>query len=166
MAPSPMTATSADLSIRSFANLQPYQVPVNSTMNLEIPARVVEFLKLPNPAVVACIRPDGFPMTVATWYEWRDGLILLNMDERRSRLRWMRDNPNVSLTVLGEDWYRHVSLWGSVVKFAIDADLADFDSLSRHYRGHPYANRSAKRVSAWIEPNGWHGWDDSGELSS
>jgi PPOX class probable F420-dependent enzyme len=135
-------------------------------MGLAVPARVVEFLKQPNPAVVACIRPDGFPMTVATWYEWRDGLILLNMNESRSRLVWMRANPKVSVTVLGKDWYRHVSLWGSIVRIVDDIDLADIDSLSRRYRGKPFANRTAKRVSAWIEPHGWHGWDDGGELAS
>lgn len=135
-------------------------------MDIELPPQVIEFLKQPNPAVVGCIRPDGFPMTVATWYEWREGLILLNTDASRSRLSWMRVNPKVSLTVLDGDWYRHVSLWGSIVKIADDADLADIDSLSRRYGGRPFANRQAKRVSAWFEPSGWHGWDDKGELAS
>lgn len=133
---------------------------------LKLPPRVDEFLKRPNPAVIACIRPDGFPMTVATWYDWHDGLILVNMHESRSRLRWMRKNPRVSVTVLGEDWYRHVSLFGSVVTIADDVTLADIDRLSRRYTGKAFANRAAKRVSAWIEPKGWHGWDDDGELSS
>jgi PPOX class probable F420-dependent enzyme len=127
---------------------------------------VIEFLNKPNPAVIASIRPDGFPMTVATWYDWQDGLILVNMRDSRSRLRWMRLNPKVSLTVLDENWYRHVSLYGNVVKIADDVDLRDIDRLSRRYGGAPFANRAAKRVSAWIEPVGWHGWDDSGELAS
>lgn len=105
-------------------------------------------------------------MTVATWYDWQDGRILVNMRDVRSRLRWMRANPRVSLTVLGEDWYRHVSLFGSVIKIIDDVTLADIDRLSRRYTGKPFANRAAKRVSAWIEPKGWHGWDDEGELSS
>ena len=88
----------------------------------KLPAKVEEFLQKPNPAVIACIRPDGFPMTVATWYDWQDGLILVNMHEGRSRLRWMRTNPRVSLTVLGHDWYRHVSLFGSVVTIADEVD--------------------------------------------
>ncbi|MDQ6876711.1 MAG: pyridoxamine 5'-phosphate oxidase family protein [Candidatus Dormibacteraeota bacterium] len=133
---------------------------------LVLPPAVDEFLKRPNPAVIAAIRPDGFPMTVATWYDWQDGLILVNMAEQRSRLRWMRSNPKVSLTALDQDWYRHVSLFGSVVRFVNDVKLADIDHLSRRYTGKAYANRSAKRVSAWIEPKGWHGWDDDGELSS
>jgi hypothetical protein len=128
-------------------------------------------------------------MTVATWYDWEDGLILVNMHERRSRLRWMRANPNVSLTALGQeggasgsgsarpdaprgdvphqlDWYRHVSLYGSVIRFADDSALADIDRLCLRYTGKPFSNRNAKRVSAWIEPHGWHGWDDGGEVAS
>jgi PPOX class probable F420-dependent enzyme len=133
---------------------------------LELPPRVDEFLKRPNPAVVACVRPDGYPMSVATWYDWQDDLILVNMHESRSRLRWMRSNPKVCVTVLDQDWYRHVSLFGSVVKIVDDMTLADIDRLCRRYTGKAFANRAAKRVSAWIEPKGWHGWDDDGELSS
>jgi PPOX class probable F420-dependent enzyme len=131
-----------------------------------LPAAVDEFLKLPNPAVIATIRPDGFPMSVATWYDWKDGQILVNMHESRSRLGWMRLNPRVGVTILGEDWYRHVSLYGSIVRIAADADLSGIDRLSLHYTGKPFAKRSAKRVSAWIEPMGWHVWDEEGELSS
>ena len=126
----------------------------------------MEFLKRPNPAVIAFIRPDGYPMSVATWYDWEDGLILVTMHERRSRLRWLRANPKASLTTLGDDWYRHVSLYGSVVRFADDSNLADIDRLCLRYTGKPFSNRNAKRVSAWIEPHGWHGWDDEGEVAS
>jgi PPOX class probable F420-dependent enzyme len=134
---------------------------------LELPPPVIEFLKKPNPAVIGCIRPDGFPMTVATWYDWEAGLILVNMHEGRSRLRWMRTNPKVSLTALGDrHWYRHVSLKGSVIRFADDSSLADIDRLCLRYTGKPFSNRRAKRVSAWIEPHGWHGWDDTGEVAS
>lgn len=133
---------------------------------LELPPAVVGFLKRPNPAVIACIRPDGYPMTVATWYDWDDGLILVNMHESRSRLRWLRANPKASLTALGKDWYRHVSLYGAVVRITDDVDLADIDRLCLRYTGKPFSNRNAKRVSAWIEPHGWHGWDDEGEVAS
>ena len=171
---------------------------------------MVDFLKRPNPAVIAFIRPDGFPMSVATWYDWEDGLILVNMHEGRSRLRWLRANPKASLTALGggapgagsarpdaprgdvppqqrgapgagsarpdaprgdvppqrDDWYRHVSLFGTVARFADDTALADIDRLCLRYTGKPFSNRRAKRVSAWIEPHGWHGWDDEGVVAS
>ena len=133
---------------------------------LTLPSEVEEFLKLPNVAIIASIRPDGFPMTVATWYDWEDGRLLVNMDAKRARLRWMRSNPKVSLTIFDDDWYRHVSIFGTAVSFEDDPELADIDRLSRRYGGKPFRNRKAHRVSAWIQPAGWHGWDPSGRLSS
>ena len=132
----------------------------------ELPAQVDAFLRKPNAAVIGVVRPDGFPMTVVTWYDWEDGRVLVNMNESRKRLQWIRRDPKVSLTVFDDDWYRHVSLWGEVVEINEDRDLADIDRLARRYTGRAFGNRTGRRVSAWIEPRGWHGWDDSGELAS
>ncbi len=123
-------------------------------------------MKRPNVAVIATVRPDGFPMSVATWYDWEDGRILVNMAAGRARLGWMRATPKVSLTIFDDDWYRHVSVFGTVVSIVEDADLADIDRLAMRYTRKPFRNRKAHRISAWIEPKGWHGWDPSGELSS
>jgi PPOX class probable F420-dependent enzyme len=131
-----------------------------------MPSEVQEFLRKPNAAVIAVIRPDGYPMTVATWYDWDAGRVLVNMHADRARLRWMRTNPNVSLTFFDEDWYTHVSLYGRVVRIEDDDDLAGIDRLSLRYTGRAFRNRSARRVNAWIEPVGWHGWDPAGTLSS
>ena len=81
-----------------------------------IPPQFVEVLKRPNPAVLAAVRADCSPMTVATWYLWDDaGRVLLNLDSSRKRLAYLRTNPRVSLTVLdGDNWYRHVTVEGSV----------------------------------------------------
>ena len=123
-------------------------------------------MRKPNAAVIAAVRPDGFPMTVATWYDWDAGRIFINMHARRARLRWMRDNPKVSLTVFAESWYTHVSLYGNVVSIEDDTDLSGIDRLSVRYGGMPFRNRTARRVNAWIDPVGWHGWDPAGDLSS
>ena len=113
----------------------------------------------PNPAVVGTVRPDGTPNTVATWYLWEDGRALVNMDEGRRRLGYLRIDPRVSLTVLdGEQWYRHISLRGRVALHD-DPDLADIDRISRHYTGNPYAQRDRGRVSAWIAVDSWHAWN-------
>jgi len=120
---------------------------------------VDEFLSRPNPAVVATLRPDGSPHTAATWYDWEDGRVLLNMAETRLRLGFLRRDPRAALTVLDEgSWYRHVSLLGRVVSIEDDVDLADIDRLARRYTGRDYRSREQKRVSAWLEPDRWHGW--------
>jgi PPOX class probable F420-dependent enzyme len=123
------------------------------------PELVDEFLRRPNAAVMGCLRPDGYPMTVVTWYDWEDGRVLINMDEKRSRLGWIRENPRVSFTVFDEDWYRHVSFTGDVISTHRDPDLIDIDRLASRYTGKPFWNRKARRVSAWIEPRAWHVWE-------
>jgi PPOX class probable F420-dependent enzyme len=123
------------------------------------PPGVDGFLRRPNAAVIASVRPDGYPMTVVTWYDWDGEQVLVNMARERSRLGWMRANPRVSLTVFDEDWYRHVSFTGDVVSFRDDPELVDIDRLAMRYNGKPYWNRNAKRVSAWIKPRAWHVWE-------
>jgi len=127
--------------------------------HVPVPADVDEFLTRPNAAVVATLRPDGSPHTAATWYDWEDGRVLLNMEDTRLRLGYMRRDPRVALTVLAEDgWYRHVSLLGRVVSIEDDETLADIDRLAIRYTGRPFRTRDRKRVSAWMEPERWHGW--------
>ncbi len=125
-----------------------------------IPPEIEEFLRKPNPAVVATIRPDGSPHSVATWYDWVDGLILLNMAATRARLGHIRRDPRVSLTVLDEDsWYSHVTLTGVVERIEDDPELADIDRLALRYQGNRFRNREAARVSAWMRCEHWYRWD-------
>jgi PPOX class probable F420-dependent enzyme len=126
---------------------------------LPFPDHVRELLARPNPAVVATLRSDGHPVTVATWYLLDGDRILLNMDHTRVRLGHLRRDPRLGLTVLDESgWYTHVSLVGRVAELYDDTDLADIDRLSAHYGGGPYPNRRSPRVSAWMEVQRWHGW--------
>jgi len=125
-----------------------------------VPPEIEAFLREPNPAVVATLHADGSPHTVATWYDWVDGLILLNMDATRARLGHLRRDPRVSLTVLGKDsWYSHVSLEGVVDRLVDDTELADIDRLALRYTGNPFRNRAGKRVSAWVGVERWDEWE-------
>lgn len=129
-----------------------------------LPAQVIDLLKQPNPAVMATVAADGRPVTVATWYLLEDdGRVLLGLDATRARLKHLRKDPRVSLTVLASDWYTHVSLQGRVVSITDDVGLKDIDRLSRHYTGNAYGNRESPRVSAQVEIERWHGWGAHGE---
>ena len=124
-----------------------------------LPPHLQEVLAKQNPAVIGTVRPEGTPHTVATWYLWEDGRALVNMDEGRRRLEYLRKDPQVSLTVLDEEsWYRHITLRGRAT-LADDDGLADIDRLSTHYMGNPYSQRDRRRVSAWIEVERWHAWN-------
>ena len=124
-----------------------------------LPPEAQALLRKPNPCVMATLRSDGTPVSTPTWYLWEDGRVLINMDEGRVRLRHLRRDPRVTLTVLDSDnWYTHVTLIGRVAEMRDDEDLADIDRLSRHYGGDAYPNRERGRVSAWVEVERWHGW--------
>jgi PPOX class probable F420-dependent enzyme len=124
-----------------------------------LPEAAVTMLAKPNPAVIATLRPDGQPVSTATWYLWDNGRVLVNMDEGRKRLEHMRNDPRVTLTVLdGSDWYTHISIIGRVTEMREDTDLADIDRLASHYLGKQYPERDRGRISAWISIERWHGW--------
>jgi PPOX class probable F420-dependent enzyme len=124
-----------------------------------LPEDAVAMLRKPNPAVIATLRPDGQPVSTATWYLWDDGRVLINMDEGRKRLEHLRNDSRVSLTVLDADnWYSHTTLIGHVSDIRDDDEFTDIDRLARHYLNRAYPQRDRRRVSAWIEIDRWHGW--------
>jgi PPOX class probable F420-dependent enzyme len=124
-----------------------------------LPDDAVAMLEKANPAVITTLRPDGQPVATATWYLWEQGRVLVNMDEGRKRLDYVRNDPRVSLTVLAEgSWYTHVSIIGRVAELREDEGLTDIDRLARHYLGKQYPTRDRRRFSARIEIDRWHGW--------
>lgn len=125
-----------------------------------MPPRVLDLLRRPNPCVMATLAADGRPVTVATWYLLEDdGAVLLGLDATRARLKHLRRDPRVSLTVLAaDDWYTHVSLQGRVGPITEDVGLQEIDRLSTHYTGSPYPDREHPRVAVRLQVERWHAW--------
>jgi PPOX class probable F420-dependent enzyme len=124
-----------------------------------VPAEVAELLAKPRLAVIATVRPDGAPHATATWYDWEDGRVLLNMADTRRRLEHLRRDPRAALTVMTDgEAFDHVSLLGRVVSIEPDGDLRDIDRLAMRYTGKPFGTRDQPRFSAWLEPERWHTW--------
>ena len=124
-----------------------------------LPPDVLDFLRAAHPCVIASNRPDGQPVSVATWYLLEDdGRILVNMDRRRRRLSYLEADPRVSLTMLATDWYTHVSVQGRMTDLGPDPELSGIDRLSTHYTGRPYGVRNRERVNGWVVVESWHGW--------
>ena len=60
--------------------------------------------------------------------------MLVNMDSTRMRLKHMRRDPRVSVTVMdGAAWYRQVTLFGRVAEIRDDPEFKDIDRLSLRY---------------------------------
>jgi hypothetical protein len=82
------------------------------------------------------------------------------MDASRARLRYIRANPAVAITIFDvDDMYRSATLFGRVVKLYDDVGLADIDSVSQHYLGTPYPDHSQPRVTALVQVERWAFWD-------
>ena len=60
---------------------------------------------------------------------------MLSMSEDSHRLRHLQSDPRLSLSVLGDDWYSHVSFLARAVESRPDTDFADIDVLSMRYEG-------------------------------
>ncbi|GAA0895716.1 pyridoxamine 5'-phosphate oxidase family protein [Pseudonocardia zijingensis] len=125
-----------------------------------LPTEIERFVRAPRPAVIGTVRADGSPWTTATWYDWRDGRVVISMVAGAPRHRNLLDRPAVAMTVLGEDWYDHVSLRGRVTELRDDPELTDLDALSRRYVGTPYGKRELSCVTAFVEIDRWHTWGD------
>lgn len=122
----------------------------------------VELMVAANPAVLATVRKDGSPHTVAVWFDWVDERVLLNMDANRKRLRNIEANPAVSLSILdGENWLRQLTLRGPAT-LEPDDGLVTVDRLARRYIGTDYPIRDRPRVTAWLRPEHWFLWDARG----
>jgi PPOX class probable F420-dependent enzyme len=127
-----------------------------------LPSGLEDFLAKPLPAVVATLRENGTPVTAATWYEWIDGRAMLSMSASGPRIRNIRRDPRVALTVLGEDWYAHVSLLGRAVEVREDTGFEDLDRLSMRYLGRPYSRKDHVVVTVFVEVDRWHTYGDPG----
>ena len=127
-----------------------------------LPAHLQVFLAGPHPAVVATLRDDGSPVSAASWYRFDKGSIFLSVSATGQRLRHVRRDPRVALTVLGDSWYTHVSLLGTVVEISEDADFSLVDALARHYTGEPYPNHDAPGFVLRAEVERWHSFGEPG----
>ncbi len=123
-----------------------------------VPERLDAFLRGPQPAVIATLRADGAPVSVATWYLWQGDRFLLSMDRNGPRARNLARDPRVSMTVLGDDWYDHVSVRGRAVELRRDEDAVDIDAISHHYRGRPYPRTDVgfDPLTAVVVVDSWH----------
>jgi PPOX class probable F420-dependent enzyme len=127
-----------------------------------LPPEADLLLRKANPAVIATLREDGSPHTAVTWYYWDGRRFLVNMDEARARLKHMRRDPRVSLSIMdGAEWYRQVTIFGRVVEIRDDPEFKDIDRLCLRYTRRQFQNRLRARISALIEPVGWYGWEGS-----
>ena len=85
-----------------------------------LPPVLDALLAEPNPCVIATLKPDGTPNSVACWYLWADGRILVGMDNTSPRARNIRNYLRAADRPRRGGWLRQVSLSGRVTALQHD----------------------------------------------
>jgi PPOX class probable F420-dependent enzyme len=88
--------------------------------------------------VAAAVRPDGSPHQTVVWVDYDGENVLFNTAEGRAKPRYIRANPDVSLTVVDpENPYRWISVSGPA-ELTAEGAREHIDKLSHKYRGRDY----------------------------
>jgi PPOX class probable F420-dependent enzyme len=123
---------------------------------MELPADVLALLRAPSICYLATTMPDGSPQVTQVWVDTDGTDVVINTVEGHQKLRNIRRDPRVALTV--SDPARpsaYVQIRGSVVEATTDGAREHIDRLSHKYLGRPYPDfggAGGRRVLLRIAP--------------
>ena len=114
---------------------------------------VQALLSRPNFAHLSTLMPDGSPNTTPVWIDVRDHRILIASGESSLKVRNLRRDPRLALSVIDfHDPYEEVQIRGRVIEFREDSKFEIMDEISRKYIGKEFPFRNPEgRVAIVIE---------------
>lgn len=126
-------------------------------MSSELPPQALELLRKPVLAHVATVMKDGSPQVTPVWVDTDGERILINSAEGRIKVRNMRRNPHVAVSVVDPANSYRGSLWvrGTVVEITAQGADDHIDRLALKYTGGRYKNRrpGEGRLTIKIRPD-------------
>ena len=121
-----------------------------------IPEPARELLEAANIAHLATLMADGTPHVTPVWVDVEDSLVLVNSAEGRVKVRNLRRDPRVGLSVVDrENPYAAVSIRGRVREITEAGADEHIDALAKKYLGeerYPMRQPGEQRVIVKIEP--------------
>ena len=103
---------------------------------VQLTAVQAQFLRDPNYAVVAVLRGDGSPHQTVIWIDWDGEHVLLNLNQERAKLAYLREDPRLSvLTIHREDPYQWLGVDGEVAEITTDGAYEHIVRQAGVYRG-------------------------------
>jgi PPOX class probable F420-dependent enzyme len=114
----------------------------------------------PNLAYLATVSADGSPHLSPLWADTRDGMILLNTADGRTKVDNVRRDPRVAVSI-HDQAHPHppVAVLGTVVEITSEGALEHIDVLSRRYSGEPWTPHEGQtRLLLVIRPDRILGW--------
>jgi PPOX class probable F420-dependent enzyme len=120
---------------------------------MSLDPKVNALLSRPNFAHLSTLMPDGSPNTTPVWIGMRDDRIVIGSGESSLKVRNLRRDPRLSLSVIDfHDPYEEVQIRGRVVEFRDDSKFEIVDEITRKYIGKDFPWRDpAGRVALIIE---------------
>ena len=110
-----------------------------------------------NLVFVATVMPDGSPQVTPVWANLRDGHILVNTAEGRTKHRNAVRDPRVAVSVVSRDNpLEMASIRGTVVELVPDYSYRHADELTQQYMGrsrYPFRRDGERRVILRIRPD-------------
>jgi len=116
----------------------------------------LELLHGRNFAQLVTLNADGSPQVTVLWVDADEDAVLVNTAEGRTKDRNLRRDPRAAVSVVKEgDWYRWISVTGTVVERITGARAEEhIDALSRRYDGEPWTPTPGQvRVLYRIRPD-------------
>jgi len=114
----------------------------------------------PNLAYLATVSADGSPHLSPLWADTRDGMILLNTADGRTKVDNVRRDPRVAVSI-HDQAHPHppVAVLGTVIEITSEGALEHIDQLSRRYSGEPWTPHEGQtRLLLVIRPDRVLGW--------
>jgi PPOX class probable F420-dependent enzyme len=95
-----------------------------------------KLLDAKNFAHLATVDGNGAPQVTPVWIEYDGTHVLFNTEEKRAKVKHMKANPRVALSVANaENPYQYIEIRGSVVETTTDGADEMIDRLAKKYLG-------------------------------
>lgn len=111
---------------------------------------------------LATLMPDGSPHVSPVWVDHDGTHVLVNTAEGRVKLRNVRRDPRVAISVANQqNPYQMVTIQGRVVEITHEGADAHIDKMAKKYLGqetYPYRRPGEQRVLLKIAPQHIAGW--------
>jgi len=105
---------------------------------------------------LATVNADGSPQVSPVWVDFDGQNLIVNSEQRRLKVRNMKRDPRVSLSVTDpQNPYRYMEIRGRVLEISVDQDGTVIDKLAKKYLGqdkYPFNQPGDVRLTFKIEP--------------
>jgi PPOX class probable F420-dependent enzyme len=103
---------------------------------VEIPSEFQDLLSSTAVAFVGTIGKRGEPQVTPLWFHWDGERVRISLVEGRQKLRNLRRDPRISLTIVNPAQPTHyLELRGRIADLTVDPDLALEKTIARKYTG-------------------------------